>query len=122
MRKCRLCPWPWNDRLPCLSIVTTHTRYCDVSNPNHPEFGQEWRDWMRSDDGRRRRDEEIALRLRTETSRVEHDENLRRAETCPHRSIEGCGCCGGAICLPGGKRPGDRVTILDCLACVRANS
>lgn len=42
---------------------------------------------------------------------------LRAAETCPHRDCTGCGCK-GCRCGPEGRRPGQVVTILDCLACV----
>lgn len=46
-------------------------------------------------------------------------ERLRAAEGCPHRDCVGCGCK-GCRCLEGGRRPGQVVTIRECLECVEA--
>lgn len=49
-----------------------------------------------------------------------HRARLALARSCPHRSDPArCGCSGElALCGPGGRRPGEKVSLAECLACV----
>jgi len=115
--KCPACPLR-QSTLACPAVTTGHFRFCELVAEGRTDYI----DYLLEEAGVKptiipikppcdpSEDKRLAARALMELS--------REARSCPHR--EACGCV-YAYCLPGGFRPGEKVSLQDCVECIKNN-
>ncbi|MHC5538779.1 hypothetical protein ACYOEI_11205 [Singulisphaera rosea] len=112
--KCEACPA--RDGV-CQAQATRHRRFCDLANPDHPAFSEHYRRHLCGEQVpavEKKPCSNVAVEALTVPSTAIVDSQIRKAEKCPHAS---CGC-NQRTCKPTGRRPGQVVTIGECVVCV----
>jgi hypothetical protein len=123
-----LCP---DSGLTCKAILRNHRRYCDLVNPDHPSYNEQYVDLMCAGSNPIR----VAVEPQPPADPVEA-ELFREIYECPYRSrretingttvhifqdgteAQGCGCSKNACQL--GKGQDGHVSVDDCRQCVLA--
>ena len=112
---CPICPVP--EGFKCVRFPRNHPRYCEVCDPNHPDYNEEIRADVLADSTGQPRPGRAARE--TPTSAPVSDEEIRlriAVETCDF--LQDCHCNGSARCLRG-VWASVATTWRECLACVK---